>query len=280
MTLLDGKKIAKEIITGLKKRTEVLRTHGVIVKLTAFNVGDHEPSRVFLRIKKKKSFEAGIDFDQVDLPSAISKDMLLEEIKSKSKSSAITFQLPLPENLASYQAEILNVIPMEKDVDLLTEGSRRLLEEGAPNFMPPTAAGILRLLDAYEIDISAHNILIVGQGELVGKPMAIMLKNKGVEFMTANRQTENIEELIQNATLIITATGQPELIRADNVQDGVIIVDAGTAESDGRLVGDVEVGVAQKASFFTPVPGGVGPMTVAMLLSNVVEASERQGIKS
>lgn len=276
MTILDGKKISSQVLEELAAKVQNLKLGGISPKLTAFNVGDHKPSQVFLNIKAKKAASIGVDFELLDFPETISKEDLISKITevNRSNTSAITFQLPLPENLKDSQSEILNTIDPRKDIDLLTDENKELLEKGTPRFIPPTARGILKLLEAYEIDLSGHNILLVGQGELVGKPLSHILRSRNLSFMTADSSTENIDDLIREATLIITATGVPGLIRADNVQSGVIIVDAGTAESRGRLVGDVDPQVYEKTSFVTPIPGGVGPMTVAELLNSVVEAAE------
>lgn len=279
MTLLDGKKISGQVLEELGARVKSLKLKGINPKLTAFSVGDHKPSQVFLNIKSKKAASVGIDFELLDFPETISKKDLINKITevNRSNTSAITFQLPLPESLKDSQSEILNTIDPRKDIDLLTDENKALLEKGSPRFIPPTARGILKLLEAYEIDLSGHNILLVGQGELVGKPLSHILRSRNLSFQTIDSSTENIDGLIREATLIITATGVPGLIRADNVQDGVVIVDAGTAESRGRLVGDVDPQVYEKTSFITPIPGGVGPMTVAELLNNVVEAAATSG---
>lgn len=275
MTLLDGKKIAEKMLAELSVEVKNLKARGINPSLAAFNVGEHKPSRVFLGIKSKKARSVGIGFELLDFPENISTIDLIGKIKQANRStvSAITFQLPLPESLKNVQSEILNSVDPKKDVDLLTEENKDLLERGNPRFIPPTAGGILKLLEAYEIDLSGHSILLVGQGELVGRPLAAILRSRNLSFTATDSSTENIDELIRGATLVITATGVPGLIRPDNVQDGVVIVDAGTAESGDRLVGDVDPEVFDKASFITPIPGGVGPMTVAMLLSNVVEAA-------
>ena len=277
MEILDGRKVAGQILTELKSRVEKLKQSGVQPKLTAFNVGDHKPSKVYLAAKGKRAAEVGIGFELVQFSAKIEASQIISRLKqvNESDASGIIFQLPLPQELSSHHNEILNSIDPNKDVDLLTDKSRQLLEQGHPIFTPPTAGAILAILDAYNIDLAAHRILLVGRGELVGKPLTQLLKIRGLDFEIMGRDTPNSDELLASATLIISATGKAGIISADKISESVIIVDAGTAESAGKVVGDVDPSAYQKASFVSPVPGGVGPVTVAMLLSNVVQAAER-----
>src|SRR3989338_10888257 len=210
-------------------------------KLVAFNAGDHKPSKVYLAKKEKKAKEIGIDFELIDFPIGTTADTIIEDIKriNNSDASGIIFQLPLPDYLKGDTDKILDTIQPEKDVDLLTAENRQRLSKGEPRFVPPTAGAVMKILDVYNIDLARQKIILIGRGELVGKPLGVLLKMRDLEFTIIHRGTENVDEAIRAGTLIITAAGRPGLIHKGNISKGVIIVDAGTAESEGKMVGDV-----------------------------------------
>jgi len=267
MILLDGKKVAEELAVELKKKVEVLKNKGASAKLTAISVGNHPASNTYLKVKQKRCEDIGIEFEHQNFPENIDRQNLIQEIKNlnSSRTSGIIVQLPLPEKLKLDQNHILATIDPLKDVDNLHSNQ----------YPAPTPSAILKLLDYYNINLAEHNILIVGLGFLVGKPLARLLSEKGIDFDTADLTTKNLKDKLKKASLIISATGNPGLICAHDIAEGVVVIDAGTAESGGKIVGDVAQDVSSKASYLAPVPGGVGPVTIIMLIYNILEAAER-----
>jgi methylenetetrahydrofolate dehydrogenase (NADP+)/methenyltetrahydrofolate cyclohydrolase len=241
-------------------------------------VGDNPVSAQYVRLKAKKAGEAGLRFLQADFPKETSTELLLEEIKKLNKIpyiSGLIAQLPLPKNID--QALVLNSIDPLIDVDCMGKARNEKFYSGDLEIVPPTAGAIMHILDSLKLDLASKNILVVGQGELVGRPVLFLLRNRGYSISTVNKDSTNTEEQLLAADIIISGTGKPKLITGDKVKKGVVIIDAGTAEDGGEIVGDVELeSVKEKALAGSPVPGGVGPVTVAMLLANVVKVAKQQ----
>lgn len=272
--IVDGNKIANEILEDLRVRIHGLRKKP---KLMVFLVGENSASQVYVRIKQKKAAEIGMIVAIQKFAGDMGEDDLIDKIKAKNgdpEVSGIIVQLPLPKNINS--EKVLNAIDPEKDVDCLTEVNKLKISKGQIRFEPPAAAAILRILDYYKIDLSKGNVLLIGSGDLVGKPLSALFLKRGVNFELANSKTENLRELASRADVIISGVGKPHLISGEMIKKGIVIIDAGTTGSEqGGIFGDVDFeSVAPKASLITPVPGGVGPVTVAMLLRNVVKAAE------
>lgn len=238
-------------------------------------VGDDPASLSYVRIKEKKAREVGLDFELHQLPDRATNEQVIskiQEITQRQELSGLIVQLPLPEHLDTRQ--ILDVIPTRVDVDLLNSQSSTAFYSGQGQLVPPTAGAILHILDSLPEDWAGKNFLVLGQGELVGKPTSYLLKQRGYGVTVADSTTLDIDLLINKVDCIISGVGKPNLLKAAQVKDGVIIIDAGTSEASGSITGDADASVATKAKYLTPVPGGVGPVTVAKLLENVALVAE------
>lgn len=271
---IDGNKIAQEIKAELR---ETISKTGKKFKLAVIQVGKNEVSERFIKMKEKFAADIGAETERYNFPDSISKDELKQEVEricADQSVSGVIVQLPLPEGLRQNSDEILNSIPLEKDVDVLSPGSIERFKKGeSGDILPPVAGAVKIILEKIGLsaeDLKIKNIAVVGAGALVGKPAVAWLKNNGIEARSIDRQTGDIKEQLENADIIISGAGHPGLIKPDMVKDGVVIIDAGTSEQAGKLAGDMDPVTGEKAAFFTPVPGGVGPVTVAALFKNLV----------
>lgn len=266
MVILDGRKIAEEILQKLKK--EIQNRH---LRLAVILVGKDPVSQIFVQKKKEACKRIGIDFKLFQFEENISSDLLkkeIEKIGDDQANSGIVIQLPLP---AKSQEEFLNLIPEEKDIDVLSAESFDKFSRGESNILPPTVAAVAILLKNYHINIRDKNIVVVGRGRLVGKPLAAWLKLQKIKCDIVDKNTKNIISYIKKADIIISGAGLPNLITGDMVKNDVVTVDVGSSIRDGKAVGDIDFkSVSKKASYVAPVPGGVGPLTVACLLENLV----------
>lgn len=297
--ILDGKKISQQVLEELKPEIAAInaRLHPNKLRLDIIMVGDHAPSITFVKRKKEMGesldvrvkvhhFASGIPLAHVS-EEHISNKLLREEINRLCKNKrvhGVLAQLPLPAHIN--EQSILNIVPEYKDIDVLGKDACGKFYTETELILPSTLAGILRLLTECGVrNFAGKNIVVVGAGKLVGKPTINYFMRKGVAASVFNirSRTPDREIYLRNADIIITGTGVPRLITGDMVKDGVIIVDAGTSKDPqtGKLVGDVDFeSVEPKASYITPVPGGVGPMTVAMIFYNLVQlAKQRYKIK-
>ena len=270
MKILDGKKLSKKILNNLTKELQKKRLK---LTLAVISVGENPVLKIFIRQKEKACKFVGIDFKLFKFPSMVSVSEFKKEIKRIAKNpanSGIIIQLPLAQRLDSQ--EVFNLIPPEKDIDVLSEKSLgKFYTENLP-ILPPTVSGIYRLLKEHKISIKNKNIVLVGAGRLVGFPLVILLTKEKATVSVVNEFTKNIPSFTKKADIIISGVGKPDLITDKMVKRGVVIIDAGTSYKKGKLVGDVDFkSVSQKVSYITPVPGGVGPMTVACLLKNLVK---------
>lgn len=266
MIITDGKKIAQKIRTRLKKEVEKMKKPPILAVIL---VGDDPASHLYVRIKEKISAEIGIVFQKYLFPSATKEKTILElinRLNNDKKISAIIVQLPLPAHLDS--SKIIEAIAPEKDADSLT---------GKALILPPTPAAILTLLANYKISLKNKNIVLVGHGKLVGGPLAKILKRRKIPIEICTDKTKNLSAITKKADILISATGVAHLIKADMVKKNAVIIDAGTSESGGEIVGDVDFEpVKEKSSYITPPKGGIGPVTVAKLMENVVKLDLRQ----
>jgi len=260
--ILDGKKLSKKILDDLKEKIKNKR-----LKLAVILVGDNLVSKIYIQKKKEACQKIGMEFELFKLPLDISQTELeksVREIVKNPDNSGIVIQLPLPDGIKSQ--EILNLIPLEKDIDVLSEKSN-----SSPVFSP-VAEAVSRLLKEYNISLEGKKIVLVGAGRLVGRPLSLWLEKKETDFLVVDKNTKNISSLIKKADIIISGVGKPGLITGDMVKKGATVIDAGTSCDECGSVGDVEFeSVSEKAEYITPVPGGVGPMTVACLLDNLVK---------
>lgn len=273
MNIIDGKKIATEVLSQLKTEVSALPFQPVFCDVL---VGNDKVSAQYVAMKAKTAEKIGIKFRAAVFPDNVPKQELIDEIKKicqEPNMRGLIVQLPLPANLP--KQEILDAINPDIDVDCMGSLNLDNFYKGHIRFIPPTAAAIMAILENLKIDLLSKQILVVGQGELVGRPVTFLLKQKGLLVNIADINTKNTAELLKQADVIISAAGKAYLITGEKIKQGAVVIDAGTSESGGGIVGDVDFNsVSQVASAISPVPGGVGPMTVAMLLNNVVKAAK------
>ncbi len=278
--ILDGKKVAQEIKEQVKSRVDELVKRGITPGLAVILVGDNPASQVYVRNKEKTCRKLGIFSLRYDLPEDTPEEELLkliEELNTNQKVHGILVQLPLPAHID--EREILYSISPSKDVDGFHPYNLGRLLIGDPLFLPCTPWGVQELLLRYGIDFEGKNVVIVGRSNIVGKPLAMMLvqKAKGANATVSicHTRTKNLREYTLFADVLVAACGVPRMIKGDMVKEGAVVVDVGINRVNGSLVGDVDFEeVSKVASYITPVPGGVGPMTIAMLMANTVKAAE------
>ena len=269
--ILDGKSLADKITQNLKNEVSKLDKKP---KLAVILVGDNPASEIYVRNKEKRAVEIGFESLVLPLPKDISEENLLEHIyilNEDENINAILIQLPLPEHINKQR--IMEAIEPIKDVDGFTSYNFGRLALGyKPYSYPCTPKGIIRLLDEYNIEIEGKNALVIGRSIIVGKPVSLLLQSRNATVTTAHSKTKNLKELAAKADIIVSAVGKPKFITADYVKENAIIVDVGINRTENGLCGDVDfVNVKEKTSFITPVPKGVGPMTIAMLMENTLE---------
>jgi len=275
MMILDGRKIRNLILDEVKE--EVIEL-GIKLKLVIIQVGNDNASDVYVKQKSNMCNYVGYDFCHIKLDSNVDTEnlvSLIEDLNNDFSVTGILVQLPLPSGID--KDKVLNTISYLKDVDGLTTTNRERLVNDKDGLFPCTPLGVIELLDRYSISVDSKNVVIIGRSELVGKPLSIMIKNKGGKVIVCHSKTEDIYRYTKNADIIISAVGKVNLITSDMVNDGAIIVDVGINKSENGICGDVDFeSVKDKCSYITPVPGGVGPMTVAMLAKNVLKAYKLQ----
>jgi len=274
MKILDGKKLAEKILANLKKEAEKFKPR---LSLAVVQVGENLISQVFINQKKKACEKIGVGFKLFKFPAKIKDSELkkaIEKIVKISANSGVIIQLPLPKRF--FPEDFLNLITEEKDVDVLSEHSLGKFYQGTLEILPPTVNGILQLLKDYKIVLKGKNVVIVGAGRLVGFPLATQLLKAKATLSVLNEFTKDAPFFTKKADILVSAVGKPNLIKGNVVKRGVVIIDAGSSRKNGKVVGDVDFkSVSKKASFVTPVPGGVGPLTVACLLENLVKLNKK-----
>jgi methylenetetrahydrofolate dehydrogenase (NADP+)/methenyltetrahydrofolate cyclohydrolase len=277
-TVLDGAAAAREIYTSLRQRVAVLGGANVRPGLAAIQVGDNPASKIYVRNKARACEEAGIHSEvhglSVDSTQATVVATVLK-LNRDPRVHGILLQLPLPPHLDA--AQIMQSIAPEKDVDGLTRPSLGALVSGYPSFEPCTPAGVIVLLERAGVPIDGCHAVVVGRSTIVGKPMALMLMARGATVTICHSRTRDLPAETRRADILVAAVGRPRLITGDMVKPGAAVVDVGINRlPDGKLAGDVDYATAREvAGWISPVPGGVGPMTVAMLISNTVLSAER-----
>lgn len=269
--ILDGKNLANKIIEDLKNKTQSLNNKP---KLAVLLVGDNPASQIYVKNKQKKAEYIGFESIVIPLPKEANEDNILEHIYILNEDvniNAILVQLPLPEGIN--QKRIIEAIDPIKDVDGFTSYNFGRLALGyQPYAYPCTPKGIIKLIEEYNVDLTGKNVLVIGRSNIVGKPVALMLQQKNATVTMANSYTINLKELSKQADIIISAIGKPKFITSEYIKDGAIVIDVGINRTENGLCGDVDYeNVYEKASFITPVPGGIGPMTIAMLMQNTYE---------
>ncbi len=277
-TIINGKELAQEIRTNLKKDVEELRNNGIIPKLAVIMVGSDKASEVYVRNKSKACNEIGIEFEEFLEDSSITQKELLDLIDNLNEREdvhGILLQSPIPDHLNIREA--FNRISAKKDVDGFNPINVGKLVIGEDAFISCTPYGIMKMLEAYNIPVEGKRAVVIGRSNIVGKPVSQCLLNKNATVTICHSKTENIKEIVKEADIIVAAVGKPKFVTEDMVKKGAVVIDVGiNRNEDGKLVGDVDFEhVEPKASYITPVPGGVGPMTVAMLMNNVVKATKQ-----
>lgn len=278
MTLLDGKMLSQRVKDEIKAQTSELRASGVEPALAVILVGDDAPSHTYVNNKAKACEQCGVKSFVYKLAENTTQSELLALINTLNFDDSvdgILVQLPLPKHID--KAVILEAISVHKDVDGFHPFNVGLLNTGFEGaLLPCTPLGVVRLLKAYDINVEGLNAVIIGASNIVGRPMATMLLNLGATVSICHIKTRDLSLYTRQADLIVVAAGCANLLKADMVKEGVIVVDVGINRlANGKLVGDVDFeNVSKKASFISPVPGGVGPMTIAMLLENTLKAAQ------
>jgi len=273
--ILNGKELSEKILAKLKKEVKKSKLK---LRLAVVQIGENPVSQIFINQKKKACEKTGINFKLFKFPAKISVLELkkeIEKIVKNPENSGIIIQLPLPKKFLP--EDFLNLIPEEKDVDVLSEKSLGKFYQGTLKILPPTVQGILYLLKNYKIELRGKNVVIVGAGRLVGFPLAAQLLKEKATLSVLNEWTRDASSFTKKADVLISGVGKPNLIKGNVVKKGAVVIDAGTSMKKGKLVGDVDFkSVSKKASYITPVPGGVGPLTVACLLENLATLNKKK----
>lgn len=277
-TILDGKAVSAAVKQEVRAEVEALREGGLQVGLAVIIVGDNPASRTYVNNKKKACAEAGIHSEEYALPASTTMDELLaliDELNHKDSIHGILCQLPLPEGLD--EKAVIAAIAPEKDVDAFSAQNVGHIMIGDYSFLPCTPAGIMEMLKYYNIPIAGKECVVIGRSNIVGKPMAMLLLQQNGTVTICHSKTQNLAEVTRRADILVAAVGIPHFVKADMVKDGAVVVDVGMdRDENGKLCGDVDfAAVEPKASYITPVPGGVGPMTIATLLKNTVTAAKQ-----
>lgn len=273
--IMDGKSLKGEILSGLAEEVKALDK---VPTLCVIQVGDDEASNVYINQKRKMCNDIGYNFIHEKYDDSITEDELLKNIErfnSNDNIDAILVQMPLPSGIN--EKNIQNAVNKYKDVDGLNDSNIVDLISGKSSLYPCTACGVISLLDKYGVTLEGSNVVIVGRSSLVGMPLFHMLENRNATVTLCHSKTRNLQSITKNADIIISATGVKGLIKEDMVNNNAVVVDVGITRENGKLYGDVDFdSVSKKASLITPVPGGVGPMTIASLAQNVLKAYKMQ----
>jgi len=275
--IIDGKEVAKEKREQIKSRVESLKSQGKTAGLAVIIVGENPASRVYVNNKKKGCLEVGIESFEYALPENTTEQELkelVEKLNNDDKVNGILCQLPLPKHIN--EDAVINTISPEKDVDAFHPQNVGHIMIGDYTFLPCTPAGIMEMLKFYNISVSGKKCVIIGRSNIVGKPMAMLLLKENGTVEICHSRTENLKEETLSADILVAAVGKTKFVTEDMVKQGAVVIDVGmNRDENGKLCGDVDFeNVKEKASYITPVPGGVGPMTITMLLENTVRAVE------
>lgn len=279
MQLIDGKAISAKVKEEVKNEAAQLTEKGVIPCLAVILVGDDKASQTYVNSKEKACKACGIRSLKYTLEANTSESALIDLIQSLNENDevdGILVQLPLPKHID--ENKILEKISCEKDVDGFHAVNVGRLVSGLDGFVPCTPCGIMRLFKEYGIEISGKNAVVIGRSNIVGKPMANLLLNANATVTVTHSKTQNLAKITKDADIIVVAIGKPNFLKADMVKNGAVVIDVGINRlENNKLVGDVDFeNVANKCSFITPVPGGVGPMTIAMLLKNTIKSAKNR----
>ena len=276
--IIDGKLVARDTRAEIKDKVAAFQVkYGITPGLAVILVGENLASQVYVRNKHRACLEAGINSIEIKLPEETTEAELLDkinELNARDDVHGILVQLPLPKHIN--EETVILAIAKEKDVDAFNPFNVGRIMAGGYDFLPCTPAGVMKLLDYYNVEISGKNCVVIGRSNIVGKPMAMLLLERNGTVTISHSRTADLTAHTKNADIIVVAVGKAEFLRGDQVKPGAVVVDVGINRlPDGKLVGDVDfASVSEVASYITPVPGGVGPMTITVLLENTLKAAE------
>ncbi|MBQ2677208.1 MAG: bifunctional methylenetetrahydrofolate dehydrogenase/methenyltetrahydrofolate cyclohydrolase FolD [Clostridia bacterium] len=274
--IIDGKLVSAKVKQEVAEQTAKLKEQGIVPGLAVIIVGDDPASRVYVNNKKKACEAVGFYSEEYAMPAATTMEQLLEVIDTLNERkdiNGILCQLPLPSHLD--EKAVIDRIDTSKDVDAFSPVNVGKIMIGDYDFLPCTPAGVMELLKHYDIDVCGKNCVVIGRSNIVGKPMGMLLLHQNGTVTICHSRTKNLAEICRTADILVAAVGRANFVTADMVKDGAVVIDVGMNRVDGKLCGDVAYDeVEKKASFITPVPGGVGPMTIGMLMKNTLKAAK------
>ena len=275
--IIDGKNIALRVREGLMPRVEALKEKGKIPGLTVVLVGENPASQIYVRNKERAAEKLGYKSEVIRMEETATQQELLDvvlRLNADESVDGILVQLPLPKHMD--EQAILAAIDPNKDVDGFHAMNAGRLMNGEKGFVACTPKGVMRLLEEMGVELSGKNAVVVGRSNIVGKPMALLLLQKNCTVTIAHSRTKNLKAVTKNADILVVAVGKANFITGDMIKEGAVVMDVGINRVDGKVCGDVHFdSAAQVASYITPVPGGVGAMTIAMLMENALEAAEQ-----
>ena len=273
--LIDGKEVSKSVKDRIKAQTELLAKEGKKITLAVIIVGNDSASRVYVNNKKKACEYVGFVSEEYALPDTTTQSeliSLINELNDRADVNGILCQLPLPKTID--EKAVIAAISPKKDVDAFSAYNVGKIMIGNYDFLPCTPAGVMEMLKFYNIDVEGKNSVVIGRSNIVGKPMSMLLLHSNATVTIAHSRTKNLAELTKQADILVAAVGKAKFVTKDMVKDGAVVIDVGmNRDENGKLCGDVDFeNVCDKCSYITPVPGGVGPMTIAMLMQNTLKA--------
>lgn len=280
MTIIDGKALSEKVLKEIEKEhSELEKKVGRKAGLAVIIVGENPASQIYVKNKIRACEKVGFHSETIRLDENITEENLLLEIEKLNNNSnidGILVQLPIPKHIDGLK--IINAISAEKDVDgFHTTNIGKMMIGDETGFLPCTPAGVVHMFEEYNINLEGKDVLVIGQSNIVGKPMTLLLIKKRATVQVCNSKTKNLSEKLQKADVVVAAAGSPKLVKASDVKEDVVVIDVGINRVDGKLCGDVDFEeVSKKASFITPVPGGVGPMTIAMLIKNTFKSYKQK----
>ncbi|MBQ2934304.1 MAG: bifunctional methylenetetrahydrofolate dehydrogenase/methenyltetrahydrofolate cyclohydrolase FolD [Clostridia bacterium] len=276
--IIDGKLVSAAVKDRVADEVKALKEQGVSVCLAVILVGSDPASQIYVANKKKACEQLGIISKEYLLPETATQEELLKlvyELNGDPSVNGILCQLPLPKGLD--EKAVIEAIDPNKDVDAFHPINVGRIMIGDYDFLPCTPAGVMEMLSYYNIDVCGKECVVIGRSNIVGKPMGMLLLHKNGTVTIAHSRTQNLAEVTKKADILVAAVGKAKFVTADMVKDGAVVIDVGMNRTNGKLCGDVDFeNVAPKASYITPVPGGVGPMTIATLMQNTLTAAKRQ----
>ena len=280
MTIIDGKALSDKILKEIENEHSELKAKvGRKAGLAVIIVGENPASQIYVRNKIRACERVGFHSETIRLDEHITEENLLLEIEKLNNDNnidGILVQLPIPKHIN--ELKVINAISAEKDVDgFHTTNIGKMMIGDETGFLPCTPAGVIQMFEEYNIDLEGKDVLVIGQSNIVGKPMTLLLIKKRATVQVCNSKTKNLPEKLQKADVVVAAAGSPKLVKGSDVKEGVVVIDIGINRVDGKICGDVDFEeVSQKASYITPVPGGVGPMTIAMLIKNTFKSYKQK----